>query len=185
MKEKEEIPSLMDAAGWMALPIGIMWSASFLCTMYGTERPMLSMLSTALGIISIYVLYRQLTNYRRLYPSVSWLHILRLSFVVCLLAGLLTDAAQYLYFVFLDGGRLLSMLGTAMQSEEYREIWQKMLPEANLEEVQTLIQSMTVRDIMFQLVIYNIMLALPISLLAALPVRKPSPTPSQGREEKQ
>ena len=174
MEEKKEIPSLMDAAGWMALPIGFMWSASFLCTMFGTERPLLSMLSSALGIISIYMLYKQLTNYRRLYPKVNWLHILRLSLVTCLLAGLLTDAAQYLYFTLLDDGRLLSMLGTAFQSDEYRQAWQQIMPKANMGEVQKMIQSMTVRDIMLQLVIYNALLALPASLLAALPVRKPS-----------
>ncbi|MBR6142176.1 MAG: DUF4199 domain-containing protein [Bacteroidaceae bacterium] len=180
-----EKPSLMDAAGWMALPIGIMWSASFLCTMYGTERPLLSMLSTALGIISIYMLYKQLTNYRRQYPSVSWLHILRLSFVTCLLAGLLTDAAQYAYFLLLDNGRLLTLLGTALQSEEYRQAWQQMMPEANLEEVQKMIQAMTVRDIMLQLAIYNAFLALPTSLLAARPVKKPSssaPLREEGNE---
>ena len=173
MKETKEIPSTIEVAGWMALPIGLMWSASFFCTMYGTSQPILSMLSTALAIISIYTLYKQLTNYRQLYPSVSWLHILRLSLVTCLLAGLLTDAAQYLYFVFLDNGRLLSLLGTAMQSEEYRELWQKIMPEANLDEVQKMTQSMTVRDIMMQLAFYNILLALPVSLLAALPVKKP------------
>ena len=165
-------PSLTDAAGWMALPIGIMWSASFLCTMYGTGHPLLSMLSTALGIISIYMLYRQLTNYRRLYPTVSWLHIFRLSMLTCLLAGLLTDAVQYLYFAFLDNGRLLSILGSAMQSEEYREAWKQLMPEADMKEVQQMVQSMTVRDIMLQLVTYNVLLALPISLMAALPVRK-------------
>lgn len=178
-----EKPSLMDAAGWMALPIGIMWSASFLCTMYGTERPLLSMLSTALGIISIYMLYKQLTNFRHLYPSTSWLHIMRLSFVTCLLAGLLTDAAQYAYFQFLDNGRLLTLLGTALQSEEYQEVWKQMMPEANLNDVQKIIQSMTVRDIVLQLATYNVLLALPISLLAALPVRKPSspaPLPEEG-----
>ena len=165
----------MDVAGWMALPIGLMWSASFLCTMYGTDYPLLSMLSTALGIISIYMLYKQLTNYRKLYPTVTWLHILRLSFVTCLLAGLLTDAAQYLYFLFLDNGRLLSLLGNAFQSEEYREAWQKMMPEANLNEIQKMVQSMTVRDIVLQLAFYNVILALPVSLFAALPVRSPQP----------
>lgn len=172
MKENQERPSLVDAAGWMALPLGIMWSASFLCTMHGTEHPLLSMLSTALGIISIYVLYKQLTNYRRLYPSVNWLHILRVSLFTCLLAGLLTDAAQYVYFLLFDNGRLLSILGTALQSEEYRHTWQQIMPEANMEEMQKMIQSMTIRDIMLQLIIYNAFLALPISLLAALPVRK-------------
>lgn len=162
----------MNTASWMALPIGIMWSASFLCTMYGAERPLLSMLSTVLGVISIYILYKQLTNYRGLYPAVSWLHILRLSFVTCLLAGLLTDAAQYAYFLLLDNGRMLSLLGTAVQSEEYREAWKQMFPETNLKEVQTMIQSMTIRDVMLQLVIYNTFLALPFSLLAAIPVRK-------------
>lgn len=163
----------MDAAGWMALPIGLMWSASFLCTMYGTERPFLSMLSTVLAIISIYMLYKQLTNYYRLYPSVSWLHILRLSFLTCLLAGLLTDMVQYAYFLWLDNGRLLSILGTSLQNEEYREAWKKMMPEVDLNEMQKLVQSMTVRDIVLQLAFYNVILALPASLLAALPVRKP------------
>ena len=157
----------------MALPIGIMWAASFLCTMYGYDRPVLSMLSSALGVISIFLLYKQLTNYRRLFPSTSWLHVLRLSFVACLLAGLLIDAVQYLYFLFLDNGRLLSLLSTTMQSEEYREAWQQIMPEANLEEIQKMIQQMTVRDIMMQLATYNIMLALPLSLLAALPVKAP------------
>lgn len=163
--------TLIDVAGWMALPLGLMWSASFLCTMYGIERPLLSMLSTALSLVSIYVLYKQLTNYRRLYPS-SWLHILRLSFVTCLLAGLLTDAAQYTYFLFFDNGRFLSLLDTALHSEEYRQAWQQLLPELNMEEIQKMVQSMTVRDTMLQLALYNVLLAFPISLLAAIPVRK-------------
>jgi len=168
-----ERPTLTDAAGWMALPIGIIWSLSFLCTMYGTDHPFLSLLSTALGLYSIFLLYRQLTNYRRHFPSVSWLHIFRLSLLTCLLAGLLTDAAQYLYFVLLDNGRLLSILGSALQSEEYREVWKKLTPGASIEEAQAMVQTMTVRDIMLQIVLYNIFLALPVALFAALPVRKP------------
>lgn len=178
-------PSLIDAASWMALPIGIMWAASFFCTMYGYDRPALSMLSSALGVFSIFVLYKQLANYRKLFPSTSWLHVFRLSFVVCLLAGLLTDAAQYLYFLFLDNGRLLSLISTTMQSEEYREAWKQIMPEANLEEMQKMIQQMTVRDIMMQLATYNIMLALPLSLLAALPVKAPRTEKEEEKNEKQ
>ena len=172
MKETKEIPSTIEVAGWMALPIGFMWSASFLCTMYGPDYPLLSMLSTALALISIYMLYKQLTNYRKLYPSTSWLHILRLSLTTCLLAGLLTDAAQYAYFLWLDNGRLLSQLGNAMNMKEYQEIWQQIMPEADLKEVQKMIESMTVRDIMMQLILYNVFLALPVSLLAVLPVKR-------------
>lgn len=180
MANSKERPALMDAAGWMALPIGLMWSLSFLCTMYGRERPVLSMLSTVLGVISIFMLHRQLKNYRKLYPSVSWLHILRLSFVTCLLAGLLTDMVQYLYFVYLDNGRLLSFLNDMFQSEEYRETFQKMLPGTSLEEMQKIIQGMTVRDIMLQMVFYNLLLALPLSLIAALPVKaSPKSTPDE------
>ena len=167
-----ERPTLMNAAGWMALPIGFTWSASFFCTMYGTDHPFISLLSTVLGLYSIYMLYRQLTNYRRLYPATSWLYILRLSFATCLMAGLLTDAAQYAYFLLLDNGRLLSQLGDALQREEYRQAWIQIMPEADMDEVQRLIQSMTVQDIMLQFVLYNALLALPVSLLAALPVKK-------------
>lgn len=173
MKEKKEIPSTIEVAGWMALPIGFMWSANFLCTMYSASRPALSVLGTALGLISIYVLYKQLTNFRRLYSAVSWLHVLRLSFVTCLLAGLLTDAAEYVYFQFLDNGRFLSQMANAMQSEEYRQALQQIMPGAKPEEMVKVIQSMSVRDIVIQMIMYNILLALPVSLFAALPVRKP------------
>ena len=169
MKEKKEIPSTIEVAGWMALPIGFMWSANFFCTMYSASRPALSVLGTALGFISIYVLYKQLTNFRRLYPTVSWLHVLRLSFVTCLLAGLLTDAAEYVYF----NGRFLSQMANAMQSEEYRQALQQIMPGAKQEEVVKVIQNMSVRDIIIQMIMYNILLALPVSLFAALPVRKP------------
>jgi len=162
-------PTLMNTAGWMALPIGMMWAASFLCTMYGTDRPSLSLLGTALAIISIFMLYRQLKNYRRLYPS-SWLHIFRLSLLTCLLAGLLTDAAQYAYFVYLDNGRLL----TIMRSQEYQQLFQQVFPNLNPDEIVKMTNELSIRDIVMQMVINNIFLALPISLLAALPVRKVS-----------
>ena len=162
-------PTLMNAAGWMALPIGFMWAASFLCTMYSTNRPSLSMLGTALAIISIFMLYRQLKNYRRLYPS-SWLHIFRLSLLTCLLAGLLTDAAQYAYFVYLDNGRFFSI----MRSQEYQQLFQQVFPNLNPDEIVKMTNELSIRDIVMQMVINNIFLALPVSLLAALPVRKVS-----------
>jgi hypothetical protein len=59
------------------------------------------------------------------------------------------------------------------------------MPEANLEEMQKMIQQMTVRDIMMQLATYNIMLALPLSLLAALPVKAPRTEKEEGKNEKQ
>lgn len=163
----------MDIAGWMAIPVGLMWSASFLCTMYGTSQPLLSMLGTVLGVGSIFILRRQLRNYRKLYPEAIWLQVFRIAFVTCLLAGLLTDAVQYVYFLLLDNGRLLTQLGTAFESEEYREAWKQLMPGTNLDEMQKLVQSMTVRDIMIQLVFYNIILALPVSLLASIGVQAP------------
>ena len=164
-------PTLMNTAGWMALPIGIMWAASFLCTMYGTDRPSLSLLGTALAIISIFMLYRQLKNYRRLYPS-SWLHIFRLSLLTCLLAGLLTDAAQYAYFVYLDNGRFFSIMRSQEYQQLFQQLFQQVFPNLNPDETVKMLNEMSIRDIVMQMVINNIFLALPISLLAALPVRE-------------
>ena len=177
-----EQPTVMETAGQMALPLGVAWGASFLCTMYGVERPILGMLSTALPIVSIFMLYRMLTGYRRMFPTVSWLHIMRISLVSCLLAGLLTDAVQYFYFIALDNGRMLSHLTEAMQSEEYRQAWQQLMPEVKLEELQQMVQSITIRDMVLQLAMFNVMLALPFSLFAALPVR--APQPQKENEEK-
>jgi len=50
---------------------------------------------------------------------------------------------------------------------------QQIMPGAKQEEVVKVIQNMSVRDIVIQMVMYNILLALPVSLFAALPVRKP------------
>lgn len=169
---ENERPSAMYVAGWMALPVGFMWTASFFCTMYGSGHPMLSMISTALGVASVFVLYRQLTNYRNLYPAVTWLHVMRVSFLCCLLSGLLTDAAEYAYFLFLDNGRFLSQIGNAMQNEEYRQALQQLVPESSPDEILRMIQDMSVRDIVLQLVVCNFFFALPVSLMAALPVRK-------------
>lgn len=168
-----EKPTVMETAGQMALPLGVTWGASFLCTMYGTEYPILSVLGTVLPILSIIQLYRMLAAYRRLFPSVSWLHVLRISLVCCLLAGLLTDAVQYAYFLLLDNGRMLSHLSMVMQSEEYRQAWEQLMPDVNMEEMQQLMQSITIRDMVLQLATFNIILAFPFSLLAAMPVRPP------------
>ena len=59
-----------------------------------------------------------------------------------------------------------------MQSEEYRQALRQMMPEADISEAQKMLQNLTVRDIMLQLVVYNAFLSLPVSLLAALPVRE-------------
>lgn len=175
MQESTEKPSLIDTAGIMALPVALLWTLSFLSTMYGTRYEMLSILSSILPMLSIWTLFRQLSNYRRLYHPVSWMHILRISLMASLLAGLLTDAAQYAYFAFLDQGQLLSNLATAMQTEEYREAMKQVLPGVSIEEMQQIIQSTTIRDMMVQIVLFNVMIALPFSLMAALPVRKPQP----------
>ena len=179
-----EKPTVMETAGQMALPLGVTWGASFLCTMYGVERPILSMLSTALPIVSLFLLYRMLTGYRRMFPTVSWLHVMRISLVSCLLAGLLTDAVQYFYFIALDNGRMLSHLAEAMQSEEYREAWKQLMPQVSLEELQQMVQSITIRNMVLQLAMFNVMLALPFSLFAALPVRAPRPQKEdEGKNE--
>lgn len=178
-----ERPTLTTAAGWMALPIGLLWSACFY-GIYCSGSPLLSMLGSGLFFFSVYVLYRQLTNYRRHFPS-TWLHIWSLSLVTCLFASLLTDVAQFAYFLFLDHGRLFSQMSDAMKSEEYREAFQQFqnfLPgrKVELEEMQEMMQNWGTRGLMTQLILLNAFMALPVSLIAALPVRPASPTPSQG-----
>lgn len=170
MNETNKRPGLTDTAGQMALPLGGLWIASFLCTMYSADYPSLSLPGLLLGVLSPSFVYSRLAAYRRHHPQTGWFYMLRLALMTGLLAGLLTDAAQYLYFAALDGGRLLSQLGTAMQSEEYRQMWQQLMPEVSLEEMQKMVQQMTVRDIVIQLATYNAFLALPVALIAALPL---------------
>lgn len=166
-----ERPTLIYAAGWMALPIGILWTASFFCSIYGTEHLFLGLLSLPIGIFSIYILYKQLTNFLEVFHPLSWFFIFRLSLVTSLFASLLMDAVQYAYLVFLDQGRMLSLMSQSIQSEEYRQLFQQAFPQVKLEEIQEMVQSMTVRDILSQFVFFNIVIALFVSLLAALPVR--------------
>ena len=166
MIHETEKPSLTNTAGQMAMPIGLMWAASFLCSIYGMEYYVLSPMSYVFAIASVFVLRRQLAAYSRLYCPIGRRHLWWLALTSCLLAGLLTDAIQYIYFAFLDQGRLQSGLSTAMESEEYREAWSQLMPEVPLEMMQEMMASITIRDIMQHIVSFNIMLALPLSLTA-------------------
>ena len=168
MQDKSNKPKLMDTAGVVALPIALLWSLSFLATMYGTGNPLLSAVSSLLPLLSIWVLRRRLSDYRNTYQPVSWMHTMTLSLAACLLAGLLTDAVQYAYFVFLDKGRLLSNVATVMQSDDYQRAVQQMMPDVSIDQMQQVIQSMTIRDIMVEVVVFNILAALPISLIATI-----------------
>lgn len=180
MQDTTDKPKLMDTASVIALPIALLWSLSFLATMYGTGIPLLSAVSSLLPLLSIWMLRRRLSDYRNTYRPVSWMHTMMLSLVACLLAGLLTDAVQYAYFVFLDNGRLLSNVATVMQSDDYQRAVQQMMPDVSIDQMQQVIQSMTIRDIMVEVVVFNILAALPTSLIATIlaTIRQP-----QGKRE--
>lgn len=161
----------IEAASQMALPVGALWTLSFLGSMYGTEQPLLSMLGSVLPLISVFILRRMLGGYRSL-QHVSGMQVLYAALLTGLFAGLLTDLMQYAYFLFLDNGRLLTNVATAMESDEYRQALQQLMPGVSTAELQKEIQQITIRDIMLQLVVFNMLIALPYALLSGIAVRE-------------
>lgn len=173
MEKSNKIPaewknSLTSVASYMAIWIGMAWSASFLCSMYGLKYPLLSSVGNVLGILSIYMIYTNVRNYRCWIKDIRFASCWRLSFCICIFAGLITDAVQYAYFAFLDNGMLMSMMLSMMETPEYEQMMEQLMPGVSTQEIGKIISSMTIRSIMAQLITFNLLISLPISFITAL-----------------
>ncbi len=96
----------MSYGTWTA----VLWAASFLCSMYAQEAPLIGALSTPLAFISIYYITRQIGCGAKQTNLTSFFRILNITVWSYFFCAIFTTFVQAIYFVGLDGGRFASML---------------------------------------------------------------------------
>ncbi len=151
-----------------ALVMGALWTGSFLCAVSAFTHPALGHVGNLLAVVSVFVLVNALRNVGR---GTTGFHFGRrwwMGWTTCMNASLLTTLCQYLYFRFLDGGRLMQSVTAMMETAEYREALKALSPDFEPDEMVSALGAMTVGDMIVSLLTFNLMASMLVSLIAAL-----------------
>lgn len=141
------------------LKIAAAWLGSFVCTIYGFERPLLSSFGSFLGLFSMLLLTRMVRSCRAQAGELNWLNSLGFAFTICIYATLVTTLGQYLYFAYLDNGHLLNTLSALLQDPQYAAALKQTMPEMDPQTLMDTISNMKARDIIVQLLFTNTLIS--------------------------
>lgn len=158
----------IDYSGKCGVLLAGMWFASFLCTVYSLDYPMLGYVSNTLVILSLYVLYLTIVRYRAYVAPLRFLSCGKMAVTTCMCAVLLTTMAQYLYLRFLDGGHLATTLTRLLQDEQFRQALKQAAPAADPDEVINSLGSIKLSDVTLGLMSFNMMILFSMSLTATI-----------------
>ena len=150
---------------------GLCWSASFLLAMLSLTQPAWGFAGNLLGVLSIWVAGVQLRAAQESMPKEeeSWgvRHRWHKSLQVQLLAALLCTFVQYMYFRYVDNGRMLTALTEVYTNPEYTELMKQAVPEYKPQDVLDLLSQITLRDLAINFLVLNSFLAIVLSIPTA------------------
>lgn len=165
----KEIPrGRLDYAGRCGLLIGGMWTASFMLSVYGKTHPLLACAGNAMALLSLYVLYLAVFRYRVLVAPLRFPGCCKMAWITCVFAGLVTTLAQYLYFRFLDGGRLSLAMAELLHNEQYMQAMRQMMPGVTTDDLTRMLGSISIGDMTLSMWMLNLMISFPMSLIAGI-----------------
>ncbi len=160
------------------------WSGSFLMCMY-TFPSLLTDVGTLLGLSSLVFVGMKLRRLRRECGGVSVLRCLWLSWYTFMCTVLLTTAVQYIYFAFLDNGRMYARFESFFSSKEVEGLYTQMQMQDVLTQMQELVHQfgeVTVRELVMSFMSMNIMLGVLFSLMSLLFIVGVKQHPTSGQE---
>ena len=158
-------PTIMQVAAFKAIKVGFLCGLSFLCNMRGMASPWVGILGYMFGLMAIYEIMKTIIIYRLMIQRINFLQSLRLSFTICILAGLLTNVVQYVYFQYFDNGLYLSSISTAMETPEYQQLLAS--TGLSISDQTSILEQMDMRMLMLQMIFFNLMLSVPVSIITA------------------
>lgn len=152
--------------------VGAMWIASFFCYMGGLTRPLLANMGLLVVLLSLLFMGLLLRSFRRRVAPLKFFRAWWMAWLTFLYASLITAIAQYLYFRYLDGGRLLNTYVALFKQPESRQMLAAMMPgqdtDALIQQTLNLLGSLSPIEITIELMMYNIFLGLLLALPVAL-----------------
>lgn len=155
---------------------GLCWSASFILAMFSLTQPAWGFAGNILGVLSIWVAGVQLRNMQAQLPSGTEPWGVRQrwhkSLVAQLLAALLCTFVQYIYFRYIDNGRLLTALTLVYTDPTYTDTLIQAMPDFKPQEVLDAISKITLQDLVLNFLVMNSFIALLLSLPTAFVARE-------------
>ena len=158
----------LATASQNGIRLGLMWLASFGCTMYAMDIPFLGTAGNFIGLFSILACTRMIRSYRTLVYNLNWLQSLWFALTCFLNAALITTLGQYIYFAFLDQGHFINTISTMFQDPLYAETMKQNFPELDIKTLLDALASMSTRTIIVQLLFMNTMATGFCALLSSL-----------------
>lgn len=158
-------------AAYYGLWIGIMWIASFALTIHGLSSPLASNLGLLAGLASLPVAVWLIRGFRdNVAGELTFRRAWHLAWMSMLAAAMLTAFAQYIYFAYLDNGRLALAYSEAFARSETQDMLRQMLPgqdvDALFQDAMTALQTLPAAQTALQFLFWNCIIA----TVAALPV---------------
>lgn len=155
-------------AAQSGLIMGALWTGSFLCSIFSFDHSLLGHLGNLLALISILALTFILRAHARSHQGFTLLRRWWTAWNTCMYASLLTTLCQYLYFRFLDGGRLMQSVTSMLEKPEFREALEAVSPGTDPIQMLEALGQMSVGDMIVSLLTFNLLASLLASILCAL-----------------
>ncbi len=148
------------------LRIGLCWSVSFLCSMYGTRAALAGNVGLLIGLFSVYYTVRLIRGYgARTMRGVSFMQAWWMAFLTHIFATMCTAVVQYAYFRYLDGGAFAGQMELAMQVPAYKRLTEG-ISEEDMEQMMTTLASPS--QLAYRMLLFDMALGFVLSVPAAL-----------------
>lgn len=150
--------------------VGILCSASFLCSMYGTPSVLLGQLGNVLGIVAFVTAGNLIRHYGRKMGQLTFGRSCYMAMLTYVFAIMVVAVVQYIYFRYLDAGRLANQVEHIIQMPEYRQWMEQLTTGQDVDEVVGQIMQLTRNPerITMQLIWMNLIFALLLMVPTAL-----------------
>ncbi len=172
----EDYKILNTYALYDGIYLGVIWTAAFVCFLGAIYFSFLAQFNTMLVLCTpFFVAYRmRLMRDNSLEGIISFKHGMLYCFRVYLTGAVIFGFIEYLYFEFLDNGRLLQAMLTIIQSKEGIEIIKQYSYKTD-EIIKGLPQLFTPQNIVFGSFIYEMIFGFFLSIITCLLLKRSTP----------
>lgn len=159
-----------DVAMRLGLIAGGMWAVSFLLFVY-TFPGAMAEVGYLLGMASVPVMGMRMRRLRRSVPGMTLGQVWWVAWFTFMCAMLLTTAGQYVYFGWLDNGRLVEGILAMLQDEQVVKAYTEAGGTEMLQQLTDGVKALgevSVRELVMSFMSSNMMIGLIASIIATL-----------------
>ena len=150
-------------AAWYGFWVGCVWVISFALAMWGLRAPLASNMAVLVGLASVPLAVWMLRGFRDMVAPLPLRRAWHMAWMLFLGAALLLTAAQFVYFTYLDGGRLAAAYTELIAQPEMHDLLQRMMPgqdvDALVGEAITTFSATPPAQLALQFLFWNVLIA--------------------------